>query len=238
MRRTELDMRLLSAAGFVRAGSVFADIGTDHGYLPIYLLAEGRIDRAVLSDVNAGPLDSARANVSEAGFSRQVSLVLADGAAALDGYGITDYAICGMGGELIADIIEGAPQMRHPEVRLILQPMSKSEHLRRYLSSSGFSVIDERYSASDGKYYLCLCAEYTGTPCEITLEEQICGKALPHTEDRREYIEYLRNRLRSYRRAADGKIRGGEERSCELELCRIIEARLGQVIGNDGGERE
>lgn len=240
MRRAELDGRLLSAAGFVRAGSVFGDIGTDHGYLPIYLLAEGRVDRAVLSDINKGPLDSARANVAEAGFADRVSLVLTDGAAELGGYGITDYAICGMGGELIADIIEAAPELRNPDVRLILQPMSRPEHLRGYLSSRGFSVIDERYSSSDGKYYLCLCAEYTGTPCEITEEERICGKELSHTEDRQEYTEYLRARLSSYRRAADGRMRGGEICPDELRLCDIIEARLRHLTENrnDGGKSE
>ena len=108
MINSSLDKRLLSCADYVRAGAVFADIGTDHGYLPLFLLRSGRIERAYLSDVNEGPLSSARANAASEGLLDRCEFTLADGAAALSGKGITDYAICGMGGELIASIIDAA----------------------------------------------------------------------------------------------------------------------------------
>ena len=93
-----IDARLMSSANFVRAGAVLADIGTDHGYLPIVLLKEGRIERAVMSDINEGPLATARRNVEDEGLSDKCTLILSDGALALEGLGITDYSICGMGG--------------------------------------------------------------------------------------------------------------------------------------------
>ena len=154
MISSSLDKRLLSCADYVRAGAVFADIGTDHGYLPLFLLGEKRIERAYLCDVNAGPLSSAERNAAAEGMLDRCEFILTDGAAALSGKGITDYAICGMGGELIARIIEDATHLKTDGVRLILQPMTKQEYLRRYLASVGFSVLDERFSFDSGKYYV------------------------------------------------------------------------------------
>ena len=111
--------RLLSAAEFVRQGAYFADIGTDHAYLPLFLLEGGKIERAVCSDINAGPLETAKRNAEEYGLSDRIIFRLTSGAEGLSDMGITDYAICGMGGELIAEIIESAPHLKDGAVRLI-----------------------------------------------------------------------------------------------------------------------
>ena len=154
MINTTLDKRLLSCADYVRAGAVFADIGTDHGYLPLFLLREGRITRAYLSDVNRGPLSSAERNAAEEGLSDKCEFILTDGAAALCDKGITDYAICGMGGELITRIIGDAPHLFTEGTRLILQPMTKQECVRRFLVENGFSVITERFSFEIGRAHV------------------------------------------------------------------------------------
>ena len=101
--------RLASAAELVRQNAIFADIGTDHAYLPLFLLESGRINFAYCSDINEGPLASARKNAEERGMVDKMDFILTDGATVLRDRGITDYAICGMGGELIADIIHRAP---------------------------------------------------------------------------------------------------------------------------------
>ncbi len=226
MRRVGLDGRLLSAAKFVRAESVLADIGTDHGYLPVFLLSEGRVRRAVLADINDGPLRSAEENVREAGLTHLCELRLTDGCRELCGMGITDYAVCGMGGELIADIIEHAPHLRDQNVRLILQPMSKQAHLRAYLASSGFLIVGERYSSEGGKHYVCICAEYRGVPRELTPLEAELGAPLSYPEERDSYVGYLSGKLASYRRALRGKLRGGEPCTFERELVAALEGVL------------
>lgn len=225
MIERKLNDRLLSAASLVRQGAVFADIGTDHAYLPIFLLSEGRIGRAVATDINAGPLSSAERNVAEAGYTHLVEFRLTDGAASLADLGITDYAICGMGGELIAEIISHAPHLFDKNIRLILQPMSRQDVLRRYLVANGFDIKREIYSSDAGKYYTCILAEYTGIQLEISDREAVLGlDSTEHTGDGR--YGYLMTRLSSLRRAADGKIRGGDQSPAELDLIREIEKRI------------
>ena len=229
MIKDTLDGRLLSCAGLVRAGGVLADIGTDHAYLPIFLLKEGRIERAVLSDVNDGPLLSAERNVLDAGLADRCELVLADGAASLAGRGITDYAVCGMGGELIARIIKAAPDMKREGVRLILQPMSRRGHLRRTLYEEGFSILEERYSRADGKYYVAFLAEYTGKT-EMPTEEIIeLGADTPHPCDEKEYRGFLMGLQKALRGVIAGKSVGKDGAEHEKRLVSEIERRLKQL---------
>ncbi len=230
MTERKLNRRLLSAASLIRQGAVFADIGTDHAYLPIFLLTEGRISRAVATDINEGPLSSAERNVRDAGCSERVSFYLTDGAAALAGLGITDYSICGMGGELIADIISHAPHLFDENVRLILQPMTRQATLRKYLLAAGFDIEREVYSSDGGKYYTCMLARYTGESLEISEEDALLG--LPTTEHiGSERCGYLRARLSSLKRTAQGKIRGGDPSPSELPLISAIERLIGEISG-------
>ena len=217
MRITALDGRLASAAGLVRQGARFADIGTDHAHLPLALLRDGRIESAVCSDINRGPLESAMANAREAGFFDKIKFVLTDGAAALEDEGLSDIAICGMGGELIAAIIDAAPFLRDEKIRLILQPMSRQGQLRRYLAGCGFAILKEVYSYSQGKYYVTLCAEYTGITYEPSLYERELGRAEFLDTGSPECNGYLDARVRVYEKIARGKRAGGEG-ECDEEL--------------------
>ncbi len=223
-----VDGRLLSVAKFVRRGARFADVGTDHAYLPIFLLTEGIIDRAVCSDINAGPLDNARATAAERGVCDKIDFYLADGAAALSELGITDMAVCGMGGELISEIIEKAPFIKERRVRLILQPMTRQEHLREYLYKSGFSIVGEDYAAAGGKSYSIIAAEYSGIiptdePSAAVRYGGICEKSQAAQR------EYLRAKLRSKLKAQAGIAKSGR-RDAELSLdIEYIERRLSEL---------
>ena len=228
MINSTLDKRLLSCADYVRAGAVFADIGTDHGYLPLFLLREGRISRAYLSDVNRGPLSTAERNAEAQGLADRCEFILTDGAAALADKGITDYAICGMGGELISRIIQDAPHLFTEGVRLILQPMTKQEYLRRYLASNGFSVLDERFSFDSGKYYVTLLAEYTGECREISVSEAELGIKTAHDGDRVEYLGFLEGKMKAVKKAFLGKSAAGYVTADEEMLIGMIEKRIAE----------
>ena len=226
MKTARLTPRLSCAAEFVRRGAVFADVGTDHAYLPIFLLEEGKISRAISSDINEGPLKNAETNARLHGLSDKIEFLLADGAAALAGRGVTDIAICGMGGELIADIIEGAPQLKDSSVRLILQPMTKRAHLCRYLASRGFAILDEKYTKEGKHSYVTLLAEYVGEPYEISALEAEIGYPSYDFSENAERRAYALARLAAITKSALGKAAGGNPDKDEEELAAAIKNLL------------
>lgn len=194
------DGRLLAAASFVRPGAVLADIGTDHAYLPLYLLSQGKIKRAIAADIGEGPLSRARAHIAASGYAGQIETVQTDGLRGLADRGITDVAICGMGGELIAEILAAAPFVRSGDVRLILQPMTRSATLRRYLAGAGFAILGERPCRAAGRVYSCLCARYDGVCRTLSpLEAEVGCPACESEEERACFSLLLERRIHALR---------------------------------------
>ena len=165
-----LDKRLSAVAALGRQGSRLADIGTDHAYLPVHLVQAGVCPSAIASDIGAGPLDAARRTVTENGLTSEIALRLGNGLATVSAGEVEDIAIAGMGGETIAAILEAAPWVQDEGVRLILQPMTRAEDLRRWLLSHGFAILEE-HLITDGRHlYPVMAAEYTAAPvCEDEL---------------------------------------------------------------------
>lgn len=125
-------------------GASFADIGTDHARLPIFLLQRGVIAHAIAADLRPGPLDRARHNVGHYDLSKQVSFRLCDGLASIRPGEADTIAIAGMGGETIASILEASPWTSQAEgLKLLLQPMSAIPELRLSLQSHGFRICQE-----------------------------------------------------------------------------------------------
>ncbi len=189
------DKRLCAAADLVRQGAVFADIGTDHALLPVFLCQKGWVSRAVAADINEGPLAAARAQVASAGLSDRISLRLTDGLSGLEDEGLTDIAICGMGGELIAEILSRAPFIKDPAIRLILQPMTHAADLRAYLAREGFAILEERTVSAAGKCYFCFAASYTGVPYPLSRLEAAFGRA-ESREVNASFLALVRKELR------------------------------------------
>ena len=127
MENIKLNERLMTAVQFVREGSRLADVGTDHGYLPIFLILEGRIPFAIAADINRGPLDKADENIHKYALDGKIKTVLCDGLRSIDKDEVDDVAIFGMGGELIVKILDEAPWLKDAAKRLILQPMTHPE---------------------------------------------------------------------------------------------------------------
>ena len=225
MKDTTLDARLSSVSALVRQDAILADIGTDHAYLPIFLLTTGRIRRAILTDINEGPLASAKEHARAAGVLDRVELILTDGAAATSRMGATDYTICGMGGELIADIISRAEHLRDPAVRLILQPMTRHAHLRKYLCESGFDILGEHYSTADGKHYLTILAEYSGVRRELDSISAEIGIS-PHPCEENAYFSYLLAMRERLLRILRAKSAVGHDVTDEREIISAIDERI------------
>ncbi|MBE6785016.1 MAG: SAM-dependent methyltransferase [Ruminococcaceae bacterium] len=162
MGKIRLDSRLNEVAAFVRKNSVVADIGTDHAYLLAYLLQEGIISRGIAADLRQGPLDNAKRTLIDCGQLERVSLVLSDGLDRLRQGDCDDIVIAGMGGILIRDILQRTPWVYNSKIRIIAQPMSHAEVLRRFFAENGFKIIKES-AATDGRHSYCIIlAEFDG----------------------------------------------------------------------------
>lgn len=143
-----LDKRLKLCADMVKGNRV-CDVGTDHAYLIAELLSSGKCDTAVAADINEGPLSAARINLEKAGVTERVDVILSDGLKNVPQEGITDIVIAGMGGELIAKILSECDWLAGKN--LILQPMSKSDYLLRWLWENGFEIL-KRQAVCEGKF--------------------------------------------------------------------------------------
>ncbi len=185
-----LTPRLLSVAAYVTKGSVLADIGTDHAYLPAYLIENGIIARAFACDIHEGPLQNAKTTVNDAGITG-VEFILSDGLQGLEPQkDVFDTVVmAGMGGELMCDILSAAPWCRREGYTFILQPMSRANILRRYLYAHGFEILHESIAKEKDKLYNIMKVRFTSNTVNILEVEALLGKT---TES--EYYEELRAR--------------------------------------------
>ena len=149
----KLSNRLLAVASFVTDGNVLADVGTDHGYIPIYLLQEKRIPRAIAMDINAGPLQRAKEHISLYGLDNYIETRLSDGVAALTPGEVDTVLVAGMGGGLVMHILEEGKEVCRQAKELILQPQSELERVRAYLWSNGYVILGEDMVLEDEKFY-------------------------------------------------------------------------------------
>lgn len=151
----ELTARLQSVADQVPQGAALADIGTDHAYLPVRLLLDGRIRSAIAADLRQGPLDRARETAALCGVSGRISFRLCDGLSAVREDETDTIAIAGMGGETIAAILAAAPWTRRDKL-LLLQPMTSFPDLRLWLQQNGYRIEKETISREGKRLYSCL----------------------------------------------------------------------------------
>ena len=168
--------RLCSALPYLTKGGAVIDVGTDHAYLPIYLVAEGISSRALACDINQGPIESARKNIATAKFQNQIDTLCTDGLHGAEHFHPDDVLIFGMGGELIMRILSEAPWVKDERIGLVLQPMTRAHTLRRWLLENGFAIVGETITHEDKRYYQTIAARYCGKVEEYTEEELLLGR--------------------------------------------------------------
>jgi len=204
---------------YVRDGSAVADIGSDHAYLPIELVKRGVAVRALASDVVDGPVERSRTNVASHGMTDLIEVRKADGLCGIEDFAPDDIVIAGMGGELIARIIGDSEYTRNENVRLILQPMTKVEVLRRWLYENGYAIEHESLAFEDGRIYRILCCRCK-SPAEPYSEfELLCGR-YDDTCGRELLIKHLEETAAHLRARVNGlKVSGRECGDEEKMLC-------------------
>ena len=150
----KLSERLEMVLSFVEPGESAADVGTDHGHVPVELVRRGIVKKAVAMDVRKGPLSRAAENIALAGLSEKIATRLSDGVAKLLPGEADSVVIAGMGGELIIKILENGRHMWDSVSQWVLSPQSEIFKVRRWLLENGFEIRREDMLLEDGKYYI------------------------------------------------------------------------------------
>lgn len=215
----ELSKRLKAVAGLVTEGASVADIGTDHGYVPIWLIESGRASKVIAMDVNEGPLERARGHIRSKRLDDVIFTRRSDGLKALH-VGEADTMIAaGMGGGLVIKILEDSPEIRADLKEFILQPQSEIHKVREYLNRHGYRCVEEDMVEEDGKYYPMMKLVH-GKEAPYSQEELYYGRLLLQKKNpvlyqllQREYT--LKTGIVTRLTEQTGE--GVERRRCELQ---------------------
>ena len=141
----ELSKRLTAVAGLVTEGASVADIGTDHGYIPIHLIEQNLSPKVIAMDINKGPLERARIHIAGYGMSDRIETRLSDGLAAVKPKEVEEMIVAGMGGGLVIHILEEGKQIVSTLKGCILQPQSEIQKVREYLVEHMMRVVPPEY---------------------------------------------------------------------------------------------
>ena len=177
-KQLELTPRLRLLASWVPPGAVLADVGTDHAYLPVWLVLHGTVSGAIASDLRTGPLERAKNTGRTYGVTERVSFRLGGGLEPVRPEECSTVCIAGMGGETIAHILEDAPWTADGSHTLLLQPMTKAEELRQFLARNGYRICREALVRDRGTIYPVM--EVIGGRMSLTLGQQWGGAQLTH----------------------------------------------------------
>lgn len=230
--KPHLTARLALVASFVRNGAKIADIGTDHAYVPVFLVNSGISPCAVASDVKSGPLERAVCTARTYGADQKMKFILTDGLDKIEPNSADDIIIAGMGGELIAAIIGRCEWLKDPAKHLILQPMTSQEELRWFLCENGYaiekeSVAKERHGQ---KLYVVMSVYYSGKIRKIdTLYSYVGELALTGGKNGRDYLE---NKAKLLEKKAAGLSHAKNNNTNEAQEARILAQKIKEVCEN------
>ncbi len=211
-----LSERMLMAAKMVRKGNAVADIGTDHAYLPAYLILNGIAPKALACDVRKGPLENAKKTVEHYGIEGKITLRLSDGFDEIRPSEAEDFIMCGMGGTLMEQLVSRTHWLKDSSKRIIVQPQSHAEDIRKFFVENGFEILFEDACTDGGKLYCAIAAEYTGIKLQRPVSYIYTGE-LPKCKNKeaRLYLENTVSRLRKKLEAE--RMHGSADHAAYLE---------------------
>lgn len=215
----ELSKRLSAVAGLVTEGASVADIGTDHGYIPIYLARKCKEGKWIAMDINSGPLERAKEHIREYGLEEKIETRLSDGLSALKPGEVHTMIAAGMGGGLVIHIMEKDLSVTAKIREFILQPQSEISKVRFYLEESGYRIVCEDMVEEDGKYYPMMKAVHGKEEKPYEEEELLYGRELLKRKH-----PVLKKYLFRERQIREGIL--GELKKVENERARIREKEL------------
>lgn len=152
----------MACGSLVNKGNAVVDVGTDHGYLPIYLLQNGIAPSVIASDLREKPLQAARANAEKFGIHENISFILSDGLKSIPTAQVRTIICAGMGGNLIENILLSAKETWTPEYQFVLQPQSDVPQFREFLWTNGFTILREKLAMDNRFVYSVMDVRYGG----------------------------------------------------------------------------
>ncbi|MBN2558350.1 MAG: SAM-dependent methyltransferase [Clostridia bacterium] len=227
--RTGMSGRMLMVAKCVKECDCVFDAGSDHAFIPIYLVQRGICRRAVASDIRSGPAGVAQRNIGKYGLADRITASIGDGIENAAGCGC--LIIAGMGGQLIKDILERSPGIARKSAQIILQPMNAPEKVRKYLWDNGYSIYSEDLCREKNKVYNVICARHTGESYDYE-EFELHASAYLTKTGHPLLGGYLRPKLRRLRAMEKGQ---GPHGGNLKELIVKLEEIANENIGSTGG---
>lgn len=213
-----IDNRLKVCADMVSGNGIVCDVGTDHAYLPAYLIENNICDYAIASDINEGPLKFAQQTLIKYHIEDKIRLLKSDGLKNIPSENVSDVVIAGMGGETIAEIISGTQWLKSG-VNLVLQPMTRAGYLRKWLYKNGFEIAEEKAVIQDRFIYTAIRAFYSGYKFNIGKVTEITGRINIETDAG---MKYCQNQLSKINNIAMGLSKAGKTEDSQ-EYQRIAE---------------
>ena len=207
-------------------GETVADIGTDHGYIPVQLAKSKRVKKVIATDLNKGPLDSARENVFKNNVEDIVKLRLGSGLLPLEVGECDTIVIAGMGGELISEILKESEDVAKSAKKLLLQPMNSQDTLRKFLIENGYEIIKEDIKVEGFKVYnLIIAKNGTGKmpkdPIFLHLPESL--------KEHREFPSLLKKKKREFEKILSGLKKATDKDNNQIEKYEYLLKRTKEI---------
>ncbi len=220
--KMKLSNRLMTIAKLVPNNSIVADIGTDHGFVPAYLI-ENRISKKVIgTDISKGSLDKIIEYVKELGFEDRIDTRLGDGLEVIKPYEVDTLIVAGMGGLLIKEILEKNKAVSDSIINFILQPMVAGKELREYLISNNFEILKEKLIKEDNKYYEIIYAKKGKSFVEKDIHYEISPILISDNHHLlKEFIEFKINAAENINKEIEG-INTEKSKERHIELTNLI----------------
>ncbi|UBL05940.1 tRNA (adenine(22)-N(1))-methyltransferase [Clostridium perfringens] len=218
----ELSKRLKRIAEHVDKCESVADIGTDHGYIPIYLVKEGICKKAIASDINKGPIEKAKVNVAFEGVSNKVKCLLGPGLNPLKVGEVNGVILAGMGGNLTRDILLADMDKVKKYDFIILQPAQNPEVLREFLYKNDYEIIDEDLIKDEGRFYELFKVKYNENSEKLVFEDELYYEVSPLLREKghqlfEEFIEEKINRCETILSFIKEDTEAAKKRKSDLE---------------------
>ena len=218
----ELSKRLKRIAEHVDKCESVADIGTDHGYIPIYLVKEGICKKAIASDINKGPIEKAKVNVAFEGVSNKVKCLLGSGLNPLKVGEVNGVILAGMGGNLTRDILLADMDKVKKYDFIILQPAQNPEVLREFLYKNDYEIIDEDLIKDEGRFYELFKVKYNENSEKLVFEDELEYEVSPLLREKghplfKEFIEEKINRCETILSFIKEDTEAAKKRKSDLE---------------------